>query len=140
MAVTHPALKIVGREYRSGKGKSIRDAVAIACGDVIGYADADNKVPIDEFDKIRPLLANGADVVVGSRAVSGARVEKPQPWYRRIGSRGFEIFMQTVVGLPEFRDTQCWLQIFPAAAAVKLFTQQQIDGYMFDIRNSWVGP
>jgi dolichyl-phosphate beta-glucosyltransferase len=132
MAETNPALQAIGRERRSGKGLGIRDAVALAKGTIIGYADADNKVPIDEFDKFRAALAAGADLAIGTRR-KGAVIEKKQPLYRRVGSEGFHWFMQTVVGLPGIQDTQCGFKFFQHAVAKELFRRQKIDGYMFDV-------
>jgi dolichyl-phosphate beta-glucosyltransferase len=132
MAETNPALQAIGREQRSGKGLGIRDAVALAKGAIIGYADADNKVPIDEFDKFRAALAAGADLAIGTRR-KGAVIEKKQPLYRRVGSEGFHWFMQTVVGLPGIQDTQCGFKFFQHAVAKELFRRQKIDGYMFDV-------
>src|SRR5450432_657875 len=71
LARGNPALQAIGEDARRGKGLGIRKAVAIATGTVIGYADADNKVPIEEFDKFRPELAAGADMAIGSRGEIG---------------------------------------------------------------------
>jgi dolichyl-phosphate beta-glucosyltransferase len=131
MARENPALQAIGSEARRGKGLGIREAVAIAKGSVIGYADADNKVPIDEFDKFRPWL-DGNELVIGSRRF-GASIEKAQPLYRRVGSVGFHWFMQSVVGLPGIQDTQCGFKFFQHTAAKELFRRQKIDGYMFDV-------
>jgi dolichyl-phosphate beta-glucosyltransferase len=134
MARKNPALQAIGSEARRGKGIGIREAVAMAAGAIIGYADADNKVPIDEFDKFRPWLDGGNEVVIGSRARgSGASIEKAQPLYRRVGSVGFGWFMQTVVGLPGISDTQCGFKFFQHAAAKELFRRQKVDAYMFDV-------
>src|SRR5436305_891265 len=62
MARENPALQAIGQDGRRGKGLGIREAVAITSGAVVGYADADNKVPIEEFDKFRPVLDKGAEV------------------------------------------------------------------------------
>lgn len=132
LARTNPALRAIGRDARSGKGRGIREAVALASSNVIGYADADNKVPVDEFDKFRPALAKGIQVVIGTRR-GGATIEKAQPLYRRMGSMGFLYFMQTVVGLPGINDTQCGFKFFQKDAAKELFRRQQVDGYMFDV-------
>jgi len=132
MARENPALQAIGSEARRGKGIGIREAVAVAKGDIIGYADADNKVPIEEFDKFRPALAQGFDLVIGSRR-SGASIERAQPLYRRVGSVGFHWFMQTIVGLPGIQDTQCGFKFFQGAAAKELFRRQKIDAYMFDV-------
>jgi dolichyl-phosphate beta-glucosyltransferase len=132
MAQANPALSAIGSEQRCGKGLGIRNAVALARGRFIGYADADNKVPIAEFDKVRPLLESGAQAVIGSRR-GGAKIEKKQPLYRQIGSKGFSVFMHTVVGLAGIQDTQCGFKFFPRDAAKELFRRQKIDGYMFDV-------
>ena len=133
MAKTNHALRVIGNEQRLGKGKGIRDAIRIAKGKFIGYADADNKVPIDEFDKIRPHLESGFDLVIGSRALAQSKIERSQPLYRQVGSSGFHLFMQTVVGLPGVHDSQCGFKFFASAAARRIFGMQRIDGYMFDV-------
>jgi dolichyl-phosphate beta-glucosyltransferase len=132
LARANTALHAIGHEQRRGKGRGIREAVEKAAGAIIGYADADNKVPIEEFDKFRPWLQQGVEAVIGTRR-GGASIERPQPLYRRVGSRGFLWFMQTVVGLPGINDTQCGFKFFQHAAAKELFRRQRIDAYMFDV-------
>jgi len=129
----NPDLTAIGHEQRSGKGRGVREAVALARGHFIGYADADNKVPFSEYDKIQPCLLEGFEVVTGSRAVAGSAIERRQPWYRQIGSKGFHYFMQTVVGLPGVHDSQCGFKFFQREIALELFGVQRIDGYMFDV-------
>ena len=133
MARTDPALKIIGSVERRGKGHGIRQGVALAQGEIIGFVDADNKTPIDEFDKFEPRLRDGYEVVVGSRQLRESRIERPQPFYRRLGSKGFGLFMHTVVGLHEIVDTQCGFKFFQRRAALDLFGRQRINGYMFDV-------
>src|SRR5712691_3870725 len=70
---------------RHGKGHGIRRAAKLARGSVIGFIDADYKTPIEEATKLLPLLNDGYDLVIGSRAVEGARVEIKQPRYRQSG-------------------------------------------------------
>jgi len=128
----YPGLHAIGHEQRRGKGRGIREAVAMASGRFIGYADADNKVPIEEFDKFRPWLEQGVEAVIGTRR-EGAAIERPQPLYRRAGSQGFLWFMQAVVGLPGINDTQCGFKFFQGPVAKELFRRQRIDAYMFDV-------
>jgi dolichyl-phosphate beta-glucosyltransferase len=132
LAMSNPALHACGHEERRGKGRGIREAIALANGRFIGYADADNKVPIDEFDKFRPWLEQGVPVVIGTRR-GGATIERAQPLYRRIGSWGFLWFMQTLVGLPGINDSQCGFKFFQREPAKELFRRQKIDGYMADV-------
>ena len=133
MAVRHREVKVIGQPARRGKGRGIREAVRLATGDIIGFTDADNKTPITEFDNIEPWLRSGHDVVIGSRALRESRIERPQPMYRRLGSKGFGLFMHACVGLDGIVDTQCGFKFFRGAVARELFRLQQIDGYMFDV-------
>ena len=126
-------VRVIGNRERSGKGRGVREAMAMARGDIAGYADADNKVPIAEFDKLRPWLKQGYDVVIGSRAMRDSQIENPQPLYRRLGGKGFGLFMHAVVGLDGITDTQCGFKFFTRAAAREIFRRQQIDAYMFDV-------
>jgi glycosyltransferase involved in cell wall biosynthesis len=133
MTSTYPRLEVIGHPERGGKGRGIREAIAIARGKIIGYADADRKVPIEDFERIEPFLREGYRVVTGSRAMQSSEVLRSQPWFRRLGSTGFYYYMQTVVGLPGIRDTQCGFKFFDRKAARQLFHFQEIDGYMFDV-------
>lgn len=133
MAQNDGLLKVIGSVARRGKGYGIRQAVALARGALIGFVDADNKTPIDEFAKCEPFLRDGYDVVIGSRGLRDSRIERAQPIHRRIGSKGFAIFMHTVVGLNDIIDTQCGFKFFQRDAARDLFARQKIDGYMFDV-------
>ncbi len=133
MARTDSTLRVIGSEERRGKGRGIRDAVRLSRGAIVGFADADNKTPIQEFDKVEPLLREGYDLVIGARAMRDSKIERAQPLYRRIGSKGFGVFMHAVVGLPGIVDTQCGFKFFQRAVALDLFARQKIDGYMFDV-------
>lgn len=128
-----PRITVIGCGERRGKGRGIRDAVALATGSIVGYADADNKVPIEEYGKMEPWLARGSDIVVGSRALAGSRIERRQPLYRRLGSWGFYWTLKCLVGLPGIADSQCGFKFFRGDVAKDLFSRQQIDGYMFDV-------
>lgn len=126
-------VRVIGNRQRSGKGRGVREAVALARGKIVGYADADNKVPIEEFDKMRLWLGQGYDVAIGSRAMRDSQIEKRQPLFRQIGGKGFGVFMHAVVGLKGITDTQCGFKFFTREAAGEIFRRQRIDGYMFDV-------
>jgi dolichyl-phosphate beta-glucosyltransferase len=133
MARNDPALRVIGSVERRGKGYGIRQGVLLARGQIIGFADADNKTPIGEFDKFEPWLRQGYEVVIGSRAMRESYIERVQPRYRRLGSKGFSIFMHAVLGLHDINDSQCGFKFFQRHVALDLFRRQRIDGYMFDV-------
>ena len=126
-------VSVIGSAERGGKGRGVRNGVFKASGEIIGFLDADYKTPIEEFEKLRPFLDAGDDLVIGSRKVSDARVEVAQPLHRRLGSRAFRLVRSALVGLSDIRDTQCGFKFFRRAAAKAVFARQQIDGYMFDV-------
>lgn len=124
---------VLGEPARRGKGRGVREGMLAASGEIVGFLDADYKVAIDEIEKILPWFEQGFDVVIGSRAAEGADIRRSQPWYRRIGSKGFAMVMRPLVGLYGIKDTQCGFKFFRAPVAADLFARQRIDGYMFDV-------
>jgi dolichyl-phosphate beta-glucosyltransferase len=124
---------VIGAPERRGKGRGVREAMAVSRGRVVGFVDADDKTPIQELDRLLPWLEQGCDVVIGSRAAQGARIERPQRLYRRVGSRAFGLFMHLAVGLWGLSDTQCGFKFFRGDVGRDLFARQRIDGYMFDV-------
>ena len=133
-----PAVRLSAERGRHGKGHGLRRGMAMATGEIVGFLDADYKTPIDEATKLLPWLDEGYDLVVGSRAVAGSRIEVMQPWYRQIGSRAFGLAMHAIVGLHHIRDTQCGFKFFTRAAADEIFSRARIDGYMCDVEILWL--
>jgi dolichyl-phosphate beta-glucosyltransferase len=117
MARQDTTLKVIGSVERRGKGYGIRQGVALATGEIIGFADADNKTPIDEFAKCKPWLRDGYAVVIGSCRLGESYIERSQPLYPQLGSKGFSLFLQAVVGLPGIVDTQCKFKFFQRCVA-----------------------
>lgn len=126
-------LSVIGSQERGGKGRGIRNGVARAAGQIIGFVDADYKTPIEELEKLLPWFDRGYDIVIASRALRDSKIEVAQPLYRQIGSRAFAVAMHMIVGLRSIRDTQCGFKFFRGDIARDLFSRQRIDGYMFDV-------
>ena len=133
LAKHNSSLSVIGSSTRGGKGLGIRRAIPLAYGQIVGIVDADNKTPITELDKVLPLFEEGYDLVIGSRALPGAVIERRQPLYRQIGSHGFGVFMHLVTGLNDIVDSQCGFKFFQQSVAQDLFSRQKIDGYMYDV-------
>jgi len=124
---------VLGGPERRGKGHGIRAGVHQSRGRFIGFMDADHKTPVDELDHVLPWLERGYDIVIGSRALGESRIERRQPLHRRLGSKGFGVFMRLLLGLHGIPDTQCGFKFFRGEVAKDLFARQRIDGYMFDV-------
>jgi dolichyl-phosphate beta-glucosyltransferase len=80
-----------------------------------------------------PWFDEGFELVIGSRGMDDSWIERPQKFYRRVGSRVFAFGMRSVTGIREIIDTQCGFKFFTRQAAQDIFSRQKIDGYMFDV-------
>jgi dolichyl-phosphate beta-glucosyltransferase len=133
VAAVDSRVSVIGSAERGGKGRGIRNGVALARGQIIGFCDADYKTPIEEMAKLIPWLDDGYDIAIGSRGVAESQIEVAQPLYRQLGSRAFAVAMHLIIGLWGLHDTQCGFKFFHGAVARDLFGRQRIDGYMFDV-------
>lgn len=130
---TRPWLQILTGEPNRGKGYATRRGIMASKGKVIGFMDADYKTPIEELEKLVPLVEKDIDFAIGSRNDARAVIEVAQPFHRRIGSRAFGFVMHFLIGIKEIGDTQCGFKFLKRDVALDLFRRQEIDGYMFDV-------
>ena len=114
-----------------GKGRALAEGVAAAGGAEVLVTDADLSTPIEELEKLRAELANGAGVAIASRALRGSRVEIAQPAYRVLMGKAFNLLVQVVL-LPGIWDTQCGFKLFRAEVAHEVFSGLTTDGFGYD--------
>jgi dolichyl-phosphate beta-glucosyltransferase len=114
-----------------GKGGALAAGVAVARGDEVLVTDADLSTPIEELEKLEAALKAGAGVAIASRAVSGSKVEIPQPIYRVLMGKVFNLIVQAVL-LPGIWDTQCGFKLFRADVAQPVFAGLTTDGFGYD--------
>jgi dolichyl-phosphate beta-glucosyltransferase len=132
MAKTIPHLVLINNEKNQGKGGVVRDGMLAAKGEYRIFTDADNSTTIEQFEKMLPFFKEGYEVVIGSRAVKGAQLEPPQPFYRQLLGRMSNLIIQ-IVNLPGIWDTQCGFKAFTAEASERVFSLSKVNGWGFDI-------
>jgi dolichyl-phosphate beta-glucosyltransferase len=115
-----------------GKGYSVRRGMLSAHGAYRLMCDADLSTPIEETDLLLAAVKAGADVAIGSRAASGARIEQHQPWYRENAGRLFN-FVVRAIALSGISDTQCGFKLFSARVANEIFALSRLNGFSFDV-------
>jgi dolichyl-phosphate beta-glucosyltransferase len=131
--VTHRlALRVLKHEVNRGKGAAVRTGVLSAKGEIILYMDADNATPLTEYENFRPVLKEGWDVVIGSRAIDRKKVQIHQPLYREAMGRIFNLLVQ-LIATPSLWDTQCGFKAFKRKAALDIFPLQTIERFGFDV-------
>jgi dolichyl-phosphate beta-glucosyltransferase len=124
--------RVVSNGNNRGKGFSVRRGMLLAAGARRLMSDADLSTPIEELEPLMARMQEGYDVVIGSRALAGSRVEVHQPWLRELAGRGFNLLVRALV-LPGLHDTQCGFKLFTAAAAQAAFGAARLDGFCFDV-------
>jgi dolichyl-phosphate beta-glucosyltransferase len=128
---------IIRLEKNRGKGYAVKTGMSAARGDFIFFSDADLSTPIEEIDRLLPLLEGGCDVAIGSRALRESRLDKRQPIYRESSGKLFNLAMRAVL-LPGIKDSQCGFKGFRAEAARRIAGLQKFDGFSFDVEMLWL--
>lgn len=125
-----PELTLLRHAANRGKGAAVRTGVERARGDAFLFLDADLATHPSEFPSFLSALRT-ADVVIGSRTMRGARIPEPQPWYRVLLGKLFNLVaVRWYLGLP-YHDTQCGFKAFTQKTK-PLFRQMRSSGWAFD--------
>lgn len=68
LAASHPGVTVLEQPCNMGKGAALQAGFMAASGDYVGVQDADMEYdPMDYLELLKPLVANKADIVYGSR-------------------------------------------------------------------------
>lgn len=129
----HRHVRLITFQTRLGKGGSLIQGFKLAKGDFIGFVDADSSISPSDFDRLFTNLKKSSyDGVVASRYLVGSRILLPQPFYRKFMSRGWNLLVRILLGLP-FTDIQCCAKIFRKKALFKVLPDLQSHGSEFDV-------
>ncbi|MEM9555519.1 MAG: dolichyl-phosphate beta-glucosyltransferase [Acidobacteriota bacterium] len=129
-------VRVLRQEPNQGKGAAVRRGLRASRGARVLISDADLSTPIEELDRLEQHLAE-APVVLGSRAVAGARLVRRQPFYREAMGKVFNRIVQiTAVG--GVRDTQCGFKLLDGEVARALAEHLITDGFAYDVELVWL--
>lgn len=127
-----PCARLISYVPNRGKGYAVRTGILQSSGEQVLFLDADLSTPADEIPRALELL-EGADLVVGSRALPDSRIAVRPPLYRRAATAVFELVKHLLVDLWDISDTQCGFKAYRGAVARALYRQAQVDRFMFDV-------
>lgn len=132
LAAADPAVSVLHRTAKEGLGAAYLHGFEVALSrgyDVVGEMDADGSHRPEQLPLLLDAL-RGADLVIGSRYVPGGRVVN-WPWHRQLLSRGGNIYIRLLLGVP-VRDATAGFRLFrrPALGQIDLATVQSV-GYVF---------
>lgn len=128
-----PNFQVLRHSPNRGKGYAVKRGMLAAKGEFRLFTDADLSTPIDELDKMLPLLlSREADITIASRGLPQSQLLVRQPWYREMLGRLFNLVVQALA-TPGIWDTQCGFKLFRGEVAEHLFKLQSLDGFAFDV-------
>jgi hypothetical protein len=113
-----PHVNVIQLGENQGKGAAVRAGIAAATAPAIIFADADMAIDPTQTPQFIEALTN-ADLAIGSRAASGATVDRPSI-SRSLMNRMFNRLVNTLTRV-SLDDTQCGFKAFNAPTAKLLF-------------------
>lgn len=115
----------------AGKGLAVRHGMLQAVGELRFMCDADMSMPVEHLDDFLDRMAEGYDIVIGSRQTEGAR-RFGEPVVRHLMGRVFNRVVR-LVAVGGFEDTQCGFKMFRGEVADEVFPRQRATGFGFDV-------
>lgn len=107
-----PGVTLKRLERNVGKGRAVREGIAIASGDLLIIQDADLEYdPRDYVPMLRALLEKRGDIVYGSRYLAGGR-HAGQSLAAYLGGRSLSLVARLFTGT-YLSDTVTALKLFP---------------------------
>jgi dolichyl-phosphate beta-glucosyltransferase len=131
-ALRNPRVHVHRYEPNRGKGFAVAYGAARTRGEWVLFTDADLSTPLEELHRMIPYLERGFDVVIASRGLKDSVLKIRQPWYRERLGRMLNVVIRKLSGL-RFRDTQCGFKLFSRQAALDVFPNLTVCGWMFDV-------
>lgn len=125
-------LKIINNSENKGKGAAVRQGMLAAKGNWRVFMDADNSTSIVEFNKMMPYLDAGYEIIIGSRAVKGSKLNPPQSIFKSIAGKVGNLFIQLLL-LRGIWDSQCGFKCFSEESTKIIFPMMKIDRWGSDV-------
>lgn len=139
LAKADPGISVLHRTTKEGIGPAYAAGFTVALergADVICEMDADFSHDPNDLPRLVQAIADGGDLAIGSRYVSGGGVDN-WPWHRRWLSRGGNIYARTMLGT-KINDMTAGFRAFRAGALRQLdFTACEASGYGFQVEMAW---
>lgn len=104
-------IDVYQRQANQGKGAALRTGLAAATGDIVLIQDADLEYSPTEYPKLlAPILADKADVVLGSR-FAGSEAHRVVYFWHMVGNRFLTLLSNVMTDL-NLTDMECGHKAF----------------------------
>jgi len=124
-------ISIVTYTPNGGKGHAIKQGVAAAKGELIGFLDSDLDLSPDHFeDFMKHMESEKADVVIGSKMHKESQLDYPP--LRKFISFGYYVMLRLLFRL-KVHDTQTGIKLFRSELLKKIVPDVMTKGFAYDI-------
>lgn len=130
-ASANPEFHLYDYSPNHGKGYAVRTGMLAADARLVLFSDADLAAPIEELEKLLPMIEQGYDVAIGSRPLRESNLEVRQPLYRELLGRTFNGLVQ-MLAIRGIKDTQCGFKLFRQPVAQDVFRRCKLERFSFD--------
>jgi len=127
-----PAVRVVRFNRNYGQHAAVFAGMERARGDVVVTLDADLQNPPEEIPVLLRRLEEGADVV------GGARVNRHDPWFRRLASRAVNRATSAIVGV-RMTDYGCMLRAYRRPVVDEIVACHEISRFIPALANTFAG-
>lgn len=128
-----PTLRLIRLPRNQGKGAAVKAGILEGRGRFLVFTDADQSTSIDQLPKLlRPVVEEGFDIAIGSRAVRGAKILRGQGWSRQFLGQTFGWCAKLLL-VRGYRDSQCGFKCYRREVALKIFPQLTSPTVLFDL-------
>jgi glycosyltransferase involved in cell wall biosynthesis len=103
-----PGVNLIRHPRNKGYGAALKTGFSKACGELIGFLDADGTYPPEYFPQLCRAALSGTDLVIGSRM---AGEDSKMPLTRRIGNLFFATLL-TLLGRQKVTDSASGMRVF----------------------------
>ena len=127
-----PCVRVISYQPNRGKGYAVRTAMLEAKGDVRIFTDADLAYGTDVIGRIVTAFTEhpDSDMVFGSRNLDKDGYEG-YTMIRKLASKAY-LRLLSLAGGFRLSDSQCGCKAFSGAAAEKIFSRLEVNGFAFD--------
>jgi len=126
-------VRCIGYGVNKGKGAAVKHGMDNTLGDYKLFLDADSSTHMDSVnDLLTDIYKNEYDILIGSRTkkMGGKIIVRQSKKRSQLGGIGF-VLVKKILDMP-IMDTQCGCKIFKKNIADDIFSDQKINGWMFD--------
>lgn len=116
-------------DHRLGKGLALKNAFRESKGQALIFMDADLSTDLNCLNEVIELVENGYDLVVGSRFVKGAFVNRSI--FRNMASRAYNLLVKLLFR-DDVSDHQCGFKGFKNQSLKHVIDDIVENGYLFD--------